>query len=84
MESIITRMNCNRNFELHYVELQSICTKLIDSTKNREALLISVNNDNDNITYCGRIINGKTKSFAGTLFAAARFITERVDPIGYL
>lgn len=42
LEDIIVRMNYNRNFEAHYVELQSICTKLIDSTKNREALLISV------------------------------------------
>lgn len=39
---IISRMNYNRNFETHYVELQSICYKIIDSTKNLEALLISV------------------------------------------
>lgn len=39
---IITRMSCNRNFESHYAELQSICIKIIDSTRNLEELLLLV------------------------------------------
>lgn len=42
MDDIIVRMNANRSFEAHYIELQSICTRLIDSAKNLETLLISV------------------------------------------
>lgn len=43
LSEVIVRMNQNRTFEKHYIELQSICNSIIGNVKDLEALLTTDN-----------------------------------------